>query len=323
LSLDFLVVEGVVSHLWIVLEAVLVALLAMTHRLYMQVFFAAAISEFLITGFAPLLLAAALGVGPMLLLKSFRNVVRGHFVGLREIAAFRRNKTAPQEVRSWKSPIKQFVGGAPSIIIIFPVAILCGLPFGSLGTLCLGISLGVLLISTLWPLGQGYRHLVGGAVPCSIGLAYFGAISSLGPTAVASVIAVQIVLQCLKTYLIISPSRTYLVPDDLIDCLRTASQQKSDATNQILLVVPIDFSYAAAYFSDLKVLIGSGAEGVSWSLNHRLRLELKQYGLAGVIEKYGVAVVVLNEKDIPNPLPRGFSVSCSCGHYITLQRISI
>jgi hypothetical protein len=320
LSLDFVAPEHDVFSVSFPVEVGICAMILLTHRLYTQILVAIVFSEIVTEGFVGLPLAFVVSVLCLLLTSSYRNVLAGHISFLRILRNTTKDRNLVAIMGSRKPSPRTFLFNSPLILAI-PL-----IPFAWKGHLdnqlveLIGIVISVVALSVAWPLGQGYRHLAGIAAPISLLLAITMTDSGIAATILLPALAIQLAFQATKTYRTSTPRLTYVVPKSLRVVLERSRELAIVPMSSVLLMIPLDYSYAAAYFTDHRILEGSGGEGAGLAFNTRLRSDIKRYGLAKVCDQYDVDVLVISSHLIDPRVREKYDVVVDGDEFLCLQR---
>jgi len=305
-----------------VLTTALVMMIALTHRLYTQILILVSLADFVFIGSFSLVLPMLAGFCLLLLSRTYRRVLRGHISFVAAFSKMVSDRSLSEFVYLKMPNPADFLFNSPSVFALLVLAILLGFPSSQEVTvLSIALSVSILIFSIAWPFGQGYRHLAGLALPCAF---YFVSLES-GDTDlsffIGMILAVQLSFQIIKTLRVLSPQLKYVVPENLLRSLGDLSK-KAALNRGIILVLPLNYSYAVAYFSQFRVLEGSGGEAAGAVFNNILRRELKEEGLVQVLDRYDVSAVIFEFGLIREPYPSGFSLCCRHGDFACLFRDS-
>ena len=319
ISIELISWTGGMSFLLVFLEISLVMLLLMTHRLFSQVLLVIGFAEFVVCGPNTLILSMLIGFIILVSTRTYRKVLMGHVEFLREVVHIRSTPSLCRYLGARKPNPFQILLNAPSLIAFLLFVPVWNVHLPPMGWILYAISLTVLFVSVFWPLGEGYRHLAGGAALSSFGLAYLAFYLTPNAAIVYSTVLIQCLFVTMKTYRVLTMRVRCLIPDELSCCLTTISDEHSSCYSKIVLVLPLDYSYAGAYLSSLKVLEGPGTEGSGLAFNIRLRNELDTNGLQAVLARYHVDVIASIRGEVTVPLPAGFYLHSQCGEYCVLR----
>jgi hypothetical protein len=304
------------------LAAILVVLVALTHRLYSQILVVVSVADFAFTGSLIIVVPVIVGFGLLLLNGRSRNMLRGHILFIR---AFRRmvgDISLTDFIYSKRpNPITLFFNSPLTFVLVLVVVIYGVQPTYGPFFVSVVLSTSILLLSVVWPYGQGYRHLAGLAFPCALGVVLVHSSGAIMVVFMYGTALLQLLIQCIKTCRVLSPRLNYLVADDFIRCLGALSDSRVCRDSEVLLVLPLDHSYAGAYFSDFTILEGSGGEASGLTFNNVLRRELGEKGLSYVADRYNAVAILLKTDEYGEPALPGFSSCCKYGTYLGLLRM--
>ena len=174
------------------------------------------------------------------------------------------------------------------VFIFFPIEVSLQTKF----YLIWGISL--MIFSLIWITGEGGRHLLN-AIPSYATIFTIWAISSGRYDVMISIIGVSILVIISKILRSINNMEMcWVVEKDILDAFLYVNQNKHD--NDLLLCLPINYSYAAAYFTGCMLLQSSegSLEGIKY--NYIFFERLKKDDLNDIISEYGVKwLITINQ----------------------------
>jgi hypothetical protein len=171
------------------------------------------------------------------------------------------------------------------ILILLPVVFLSGTLLNNGITYPITIwFLSIFVLSVVWIFGEGYRHIYLSIVPYSIILSYYF-INSPDLMILYFLVALSIAAIVVKLYRFEHDLNLHMViDDDFICCCNFIKEGKKK--NDIILCLPLSYTYQAAYFTDGLMLQGSGGEGRGYEFNLSLKQRIESEGLSGVVDDY-------------------------------------
>ena len=276
--LSFLLSQTVITF---VLSLFFGSLVFLTHRLALQSWiFALILLGLVLKSIFPFLLLVGGFFLATLLSKGFYvKVLREHF----NILRFR--------VKYGDMQGKKGIGNPFIILFNFPFILLTPLVFfinhDFVSLFFIVWALSTLLLSFLWVIGEGYRHLINGIVPFSIVLSLV-VLDNL--FIFLTLAAISLVFSLIKVYRM-AKNQSLVISENLLESFRFLNSCADE--NDLLLCLPPDFTYAALYFVECKLLQGSGgdAEGEKFNVGV-LRPMIKGKKVKELLNQFGVKWII-------------------------------
>jgi len=222
----------------------------------------------------------------------YLKVLRGHIDFIRVLG---KRLLDPKTRREQASPVLQI---KPIIFNLPIIGILAILPFLSIMwmpiiTFSLIWVIGLIIISILWVFGEGYRHMANAVAPlaiiCGVWLANVGEV-------VTVIIVVSMFLLCIYKVNRLAKKREMgliLSPNILTAFQYILANGEAD---DVILTLPTDFSYHAAYFTGMITAHSSGGFAKGLAFNSGINQMINEGRVSEVIDQLRVKwVVTLNE----------------------------
>ena len=153
--------------------------------------------------------------------------------------------------------------------------------------------LSVTFIAIFWFLGEGYRHIYLAVVPYAVYISLWQ--NSYKLEIVIILIVISFIFLILKLYRIEKNDKLNMtINEDFIKCCKYIAKNKN--SDDIILCLPLDYTYQAAYFTNGIMLQGSGGEGKGLEFNLYLHSKVNNNEVQDIIDKYN-ATWVLNKSN--------------------------
>ena len=143
--------------------------------------------------------------------------------------------------------------------------------------------LSVTFLAIFWFLGEGYRHIYLAVVPYAVYISLWG--NSYKLEILGILIIISIIFIILKLYRIEKNDKLNMtINEDFIKCCEYISKNKNP--KDIILCLPLDYTYQAAYFTKGIMLQGSGGEGKGLEFNLYLHSKVNNNQIQDLINEY-------------------------------------
>jgi len=230
----------------------------------------------------------------------YLNVLKGH---LKFITTFGK-KTIHQPVlktisTAFSSPI-YVLFNIPIIIFIIPF-LLTPTSGNGVYSLILIWAFALTILSILWIMGEGIRHMTNAVGAYAVAAAIWSNEHTM--LYLYLIILISLVFCIIKIRrLEKDPSISGVVTDDMMKSFEYIRLNKSP--NDILLCLPLDLTYNAAYFTECKMLQSSGGFAKGLEFNQKLHGTVKEGRLNQIIEEYNPQWIMLfNQVDCNSHIP--------------------
>lgn len=142
----------------------------------------------------------------------------------------------------------------------------------------------VTCLSIFWFLGEGYRHIYLAVVPYAVIISLW--VESIYDfTFLGFLVVLSVIFIVLKLYRIEKDkSLNMTISNDFIKCCNYIAQNKDD--KDVILCLPLHYTYQAAYFTNGIMLQGSGGEGKGLEFNLYLHEKINNNRAQDIINEY-------------------------------------
>ena len=155
--------------------------------------------------------------------------------------------------------------------------------------------LSVTFIAIFWFLGEGYRHIYLAVVPYAVIISLWE--NNYKLEILGFLIIISVIFIIIKLYRIEKNDKLNMtVNEDFINCCKYIAKNKNP--EDIILCLPLDYTYQAAYFTNGIMLQGSGGEGKGLEFNLYLHNKVNNNEVKDIINKYN-PTWVLNISNYP------------------------
>jgi len=152
------------------------------------------------------------------------------------------------------------------------------------------------VLSVIWIFGEGIRHMICSVPAFSILIALIVTSYQLY-SVLLILIVVSFLFSIIKIYRLEKyPHISGIITKNMLNAFTFIKKNKKNG--DILLCLPLDYSYNAAFFSDCIMLQSSGGFAEGLSFNQKLHKMVNQGKINEIIEMYHTKWVILLEKSI-------------------------
>jgi hypothetical protein len=251
----------------IIVATISAALVLLTQRLAVQSLVAVLTVVMVVwSTFTPIIVLIIAFFLAMLLSRGFYlTVLRGH-IDFVKVMGSRLMDSEKRKVQP--SPIldlKAITFNLP-IIFILPLTFIQLIDWSSLIIFLFTWVISLLVLSALWIFGEGYRHMANSVAPLAI-IGGAWAVQSGDYKIIIGFISISLVLSLYKVYRLDKMRQLgIVVTSDVLDAFRFIRDNGS--TRDVVLTIPTDLTYHAAYFTGAIVAHSSGgcAKGLSYNM---------------------------------------------------------
>jgi hypothetical protein len=290
-SLIIFFIHGI--YIAIIISIIFSILVLITHRLTTQsLVFCLIIFSIGLHSVIPIFIIIVSIIFSMVVTKGFYlKVIKGHFDFVKVLGSRLFNPKSRSELHNILPSPVEIIFNMP-IIILLPVLFL---------TICQnniryfdiwGISL--VILSFIWIFGQGIRHLSNSIPAFAICIAVWTVQSE---QIIISILIIFISLLFLLIKIYRMEKFRFLgniITKDMLSAFEYIKTNKQD--NDLLLCLPLNFSYSAAYFTDCIVLQSGGGFAKGLDINYSLYRLVEEGRINELIAQYNVNWVITLKK---------------------------
>ncbi len=296
---------GTFSLLPFVISVVSASLVLLTHRLTAQSLSAVLVTEAVVfLDFTPIVILLASVILAILLTRGFYlRVLRGHIDFIRVLGARLLDPEARKGHSNLISNIKVILFNLP-IITILPILLIWTLPSSPLLIFALAWVLGLIIISCMWVIGEGHRHMANSVAALAIIVGSW-AMGSNMIWIVILLLALSLTLSSFKIWrLSIQPEDSGVMSLEVLQACNAVRRMGSP--QDVILCLPTQLSYNVAYFSGAIIAQSSGGFAKGLAYNCRINSMIQDRQINELIANLGVKWVLTIDKKIPMPLAEEF-----------------
>lgn len=295
LSFAYYYETGLNTAVYVATISSLFVLLA--HRLTTQsLVFSLITLSFTIQSIIPVYILAASIIMAVVITKGFYlTVIKGHIDFIKIFATKILHKNERKEMASiFPNPL-YLLFNIP-IFVLFLMSL--SLPESSIIKFFSIVGLSLTILSFVWIFGEGIRHMNNAIFAFAIlGASYASKMSDI------SIIIIFMFLLLFSTYKLFRMEKMLelgnITTTDMLAGFEYIKSHKKKG--DVLLCLPLDFTYNAAYFTDCIMLQGSGGFAKGLNFNQMLHKQIKSGKINETIEKYNARWIIIigaNEFDI-------------------------
>lgn len=282
---------GMLSLLPLVVSLGAASLVLLTQRLAVQSLVASLAAVAIASGDpAPLLiLAAAFPVAVLISRGFYVTVLKGHIDFVRVMGSRLLDRETRKEQASPVLDIKLIAFNLPSLAFL-ALLLLDPIPSTPVLTFALAWAIGLLVMSALWVFGEGYRHMANASTPLAIIGGLWGAATGEA-VVVLLVVLVSMAVSSFKAYRL-SHRRDFglvLAPEVLQAFQHAKDNGRAD---DVILIIPTDLSYHAAYFTGMITAHSSGGFARGLAFNCGVNRKVREGRVNEVVAELGVRWVL-------------------------------
>lgn len=292
------------SAIFLIMAILGATLVLLTQRLAVQSLIAILLTEAVVVGnIGPIVILFTSFICSIVISKGFYlTVLKGHIGFVRTMSS---RLLDPEKRKEQASPfldVKSIAFNLP-VIFLLPIIFYQSYPWSILSSYLLGWICSLLILSSLWVFGEGYRHMANTVAPLAIvGGAW--AIQFNNIIAIMVVISISLIL---SLYKIIRLSRRrdlgIVVSPQIVEALLYVKEQGKPS--DVILAIPTDYSYHVAYFSGAIIAHSSGGFAKGLAYNMKINRMIKEGRVNEIINWLGVRwVLTLNNKLTNVPITR-------------------
>ena len=286
------------SITWFAVSVIFTVLVLLLHRLTTQCLFVVLVVLALgLHSLLPGIICFLSILVAILVTKGFYlTVLRGHFAFINEFGHKAFNNKYQDERQALFPDPKQLLFNMP----IFPaILLMIFFPLNFRDPFMYSIliwAIGLMVLSVIWVLGEGIRHMICSVPAFSILIALVVTIYNLYSIFLILVI-ISVLFSFYKIYRLEKyPSISGIITKNMLSAFDFIRINKMHG--DILLCLPLDYSYNAAFFSDCIILQSSGGFAEGLSFNQKLHKMVNQGKINEIIEMYHPKWVILLDKSI-------------------------
>lgn len=286
--------------IFLLLATFFTSLVFLTHRLTTQTLWIVLISLtiFLHSMFPLLVLFLALILAIILTKGFYVKSIEGHLNFIKCMFKSVLDPHKRKEVNSiFPNPIVMFFN--MPFLIFFPLFFLDNSMINFTSKFFCIWGLCVTCLSIFWFLGEGYRHIFLAVVPYAIIISLWIE-NTYDFVFLGFLMILSIIFIVFKLYRIENDtSLNMTISKDFIKCCNYIAQSKDD--KNVILCLPLHYTYQAAYFTNGIMLQGSGGEGKGLEFNLYLHDKVNNNKVQDILNKYH-PMWILNacRYDLPN-----------------------
>jgi hypothetical protein len=281
------------GYLAIALSVAFSVLVLLSHRLTTQSWACVMVSFSVVQGSATplLIIASSVIIAAILTRFHYLKVLRGHANFLRVFLGKLTDPSKRKELDPVIDPVA-LLFNMPMIVMLPLLALHFNDPALKL-LITWGLSLTIL--SALWVFGQGVRHM-GNAIPAFSIVISALLIQDYGYLVLALII-VSFAFTVYKIYrLERHPEMANFTTPDMLGAYDFIKNHK--APGDVLLCLPFNFTYSAAYFTGCTMLHSSGGFARGLDINQHLVRTAKEGKVRELIDRYNVRWVLISGNDV-------------------------
>ena len=283
------------------------ALVLLTQRLAVQSLAAVLVAEAVV--FSDLLpLVILVGAFPLALMLSrglYLRVLRGHIAFIRVMGG---RLLDPEKRKEQSSPlldVKAIAFNLPALLFV-PLLVLSPLPWTPLLAYAIAWMAGLLVLSAAWVFGEGYRHMANSVAAVAMAGGLWGA--NTGEWAIVyAVVLLSAALSLFKMFrLARRPDLGVTISGDALAAYRFIREH--GGRDDVVLSIPTDLSYHAAYFTGMVTAHSSGGFARGLAFNCGLNRKVREGKVGEVVDDLRVRwIVSLHDAlDLPGAVVRTF-----------------
>jgi len=270
--------------IFLLLAVFLASLVYITHRLTTQALWFVLISlTIFLHSIYPLLVLFLAIILAIVITKGFYiKSLKGHYTFIKLMY---KSVIDPKKLDEVKAKIPN------PIIMFFNMPYLICLPLFFIVTLSNNIEykfifiwgLSVTFIAIFWFLGEGYRHIYLAVVPYAVYISLW--VNSYKLEILSFLIVISVIFIILKLYRIENNNKLHMtINEDFINCCKYIAKNKNP--KDVILCLPLDYTYQVAYFTNGIMLQGSGGEGKGLEFNLYLHSKVNNNEIQDIIDRY-------------------------------------
>lgn len=289
--------------IFLLLSILLASIVYITHRLTTQALWIVLVSlTMFLPSIYPLLVLFLALILAIIITKGFYiKSLKGHFTFIKRMYKSVIDPKKRDEVKAKiPNPITMFFN--MPYLIFFPLFFIISFNIDIKYQFICMWGLCVTFMAIFWFLGEGYRHIYLAVVPYAL---YISLWVNSSPVWLNNYkleifgffIVISLIFILLKFYRIEKDDTLNMtINEDFIKCCKFIAKNKNP--DDIILCLPLDYTYQAAYFTNGIMLQGSGGEGKGLEFNLYLHNKVNKNEVQDIINEYNPNWV-LNTSNYP------------------------
>jgi hypothetical protein len=294
---------GSLSILPLLIATIAAALVLLTQRLAVQSLIVTLLAE-AIAFHDPGPLIILVGAFPLALLLSkgfYLTVLRGHIDFVRVMGSRLLDLKKRSEQSSPILDIKMIAFNLP-IIAILPILITYPFSWSVILTYVIVWAISLFLLSTLWIFGEGYRHMANSVAP----LAIICGIWTINTSHIMIMWCFIIVLFAISIFKLNRLAKRrdlgLIISPEILEAFRFV--KKNGNPNDVILTIPTDYSYHAAYFTGCITAHSSGGFARGLDFNFGINRKVREGRIDELATQLRVRWILTQNKILTLPMDK-------------------